>query len=196
MTRAAAVTGASRQPRSQRRRWRADGNTALTGGALSGGVCRGARDDFARVAFGYSAGQAGAAGRYAVLAEWLAGHGLRYGLGGASSNVVTVDSGGRVTVAAATVRSGRVVPLLYQSSVAAYQAGRGAYQAGRGAYRAGQRDARFVVVGAPADGGGYGPEDIPEAAVAASFGMPTDVYRFDGFTVYNWNVNLLTKLHK
>jgi len=133
-------------------------------------------------AFGYSAWQAGVPGRYAVLADWLVAHGLRHGLGGASSNVVTVDSGGRVTVAATTVRSGRVVPLLYQSSVAAYQAGHG--------------DARFVVVGAPADGAGYAPEDIPSSAAVASFGMPTNVYRFDGFTVYTWNVNLLTKLRK
>jgi hypothetical protein len=34
------------------------------------------------------------------------------------------------------------------------------------------------------------------SSVVAGFGMPTDVYRFDGFTVYTWNVNLLTKLHK
>ena len=133
-------------------------------------------------ALGYSAGQAGVAGRYAGLADWLVAHGMRDGLGGASANVVTVDSGGRVTVAATTVRSGRVVPLLYQSSVAGYRAGSG--------------DARFLVVGAPADGAGYAPEDVPSTAVRATFRQPSDVYRFDGFTVYVWNVNLLTKLRK
>jgi hypothetical protein len=134
------------------------------------------------VAFGCSVGQDGVAGRYSVLAGWLVAHGMRDGLGGESANVVTVDSGGRVVVEPAVVRGGRVVPLFYQSTVAGYRAGRG--------------DARFLVVGGPADGAGYAPEDIPAAVVRATFGMPTVMYRFDGFTVDTWNVNLLTKLRK
>ena len=88
----------------------------------------------------------------------------------------------RVTVVPVTVREGRVGPLLYQSSVAAYLP--------PGA------DARFLVARAPADGSGYAPEAIAPAAVRSTFGPPTDVYRFDGFMVYTWNVNLLTKLRK
>jgi hypothetical protein len=87
-----------------------------------------------------------------------------------------------VTVVAATVRGGRVVPLLYQSSAEAYRVAGG--------------DARFLVVGAPADGAGYAPEKMAQGAVLATFGMPTNVYRFDGYMVYTWNVNLLTKLCK
>jgi len=132
------------------------------------------------VALGYSATRPGAAGRYAVLADWLVAHGLRYGLGGASSNVVTVDSGGRAVVAATQVRAGRVRPLLYQSSTAAYDPG---YQR-----------ATFLVAGAPADGAGYAAEDVPAAVVRATFGRPARVYRFDGFTVDVWDVNLLTKM--
>ena len=37
-------------------------------------------------------------------------------------------------------------------------------------------------------------EAIPLAAVPATFGHPTHVYRFDGFTIEVWNVNLLTKM--
>jgi hypothetical protein len=31
--------------------------------------------------------------------------------------------------------------------------------------------------------------------VRATFGRPAGVYRFDGYTVDSWNVNLLTKMH-
>ena len=137
------------------------------------------------VAFGYSAAQAGAgagAGAAdAVLAGWLVRHGLRYGLGGASANIVSVESGGRAGVAAVAVSGGRVRPLLYQSSVAAYDPRR--------------HDARFVVTRAPAARPGDAGEAISAAAVRATFGPPARVYRFDGFTVDVWDVNLLTKMH-
>jgi hypothetical protein len=44
-------------------------------------------------AFGYSAAQAAAPGQDSALAGWLVAHGLRYGLGQSSANVVTLDSG-------------------------------------------------------------------------------------------------------
>jgi hypothetical protein len=133
------------------------------------------------IAFGYSAAQPRAVNGDEVLADWLAGHGLRYGLGGASANVVTVDSGGRTGVAPVAVRDGRVRPLLYQSSAAAYDPR--------------QHDATFLITGAPAARAGDAPEAIPAAAVLATFGQPTRMYRFDGFTIEAWNVNLLTKMH-
>ena len=133
------------------------------------------------VAFGYSAAQPRAVNGDEVLADWLAGHGLRYGLGGASANVVTVDSGGRTEVAAVAVRDGRVRPLLYQSPAAAYDPR--------------QHDATFLITGAPAARAGDAPEAIPAAAVRATFGQPARMYRFDGFTIEAWNVNLLTKMH-
>jgi hypothetical protein len=132
------------------------------------------------IAFGYSAAQPGAASGDAVLADWLVGHGLRYGLGGASANIVTLDSGGRTGAAAVTVGKGRVRPLLYQSSAAAYDPER--------------HDATFLVAGAPAARAGDVAEDIPSAVVRATFGPPARVYRFDGFTVDVWDVNLLTKM--
>jgi hypothetical protein len=132
------------------------------------------------VAFGYSAAQPWAVSADEVLADWLVGHGLRYGLGGASANIVTVDSGGRTGVGAVTVRDGQVRPLLYQSSAAAYDPRR--------------HDATFLIAGAPAARAGDAAEAIPAAAVRATFGRPARSYRFDGFTVEVWNVNLLTKM--
>jgi hypothetical protein len=132
------------------------------------------------VALGYSAARPPAAGPEAVLADWLAAHGLRYGLGGASANIVTADSGGRAAVATVTVSKGRVRPLLYQSSAAAYDPG--------------LHRATFVVTGVPAARPGAAAESISAAAVRATFGPPARVYRFDGFTVGVWDVNLLTKM--
>jgi hypothetical protein len=133
------------------------------------------------VAFGYSAAQPRAVARDQVLADWLVGHGLRYGLGGAAANIVTVDSGGRAGVGAVTVRDGRVRPLLYQSPAAAYDPRR--------------HDATFLIARAPAARAGDAAEAIPAAAVRATFGRPARSYRFDGFTIEAWNVNLLTKMH-
>jgi hypothetical protein len=132
------------------------------------------------VAFGYSAAQPRAASGDAALADWLAGHGLRYGLGEASANIVTLDSGGQTGVGAVAVRKGRVRPLPYQSSAAAYDPWR--------------HDATFLIAGAPAARAGDVAEEIPAAAVRATFGRPARVYRFDGFTVDVWDVNLLTKM--
>jgi len=115
---------------------------------------------------------------------WSAIHHLcagRYGLGGAAANIVTVDSGGRAGVEAVTVRDGRVRPLLYQSAAAAYDPRR--------------HYATFLIAGAPAARAGDAAGAVPAAAVRATFGRPARSYRFDGFTIEAWNVNLLTKMH-
>jgi hypothetical protein len=134
------------------------------------------------VAFGYSAARPAVGGRDSVLAGWLVAHGLRYGLAGVSANVATVDSGGRVVLATTAVRGVRVGALRYQSTADAYDPR--------------LHDANFLVTGAPADGVGYAAESVPSAAVRATFGRPARVYRFDGYTVGVWNVNLLTKLRE
>jgi len=134
------------------------------------------------VDLGYSAAQGAVPGQDSVLADWLVAHGLRYGLGGPSANVVTVDSGGRVMVTGITVRRGRVSPLLYQSTSAAYEPR--------------VHDATFLVTGTPADGAEYAAETVPQAAARATFGPPARMYRFDGYTVCVWDVNLLTKLRE
>jgi len=81
-----------------------------------------------------------------------------------------------------TVSKGRVRPLLYRSSIAAYDAR--------------LHRAAFVVTGAPAARSGATAEHIPGAVVRGTFGPPARVYRFAGFTVDVWDVNLLTKMHE
>jgi hypothetical protein len=75
-----------------------------------------------------------------------------------------------------------VGPQLYQSSAAAYDPR--------------QHDVTFLITAAPAARAGDAPEAFPAAAVRATFGRPARVYRFDGFTIEVWNVNLLTKMPK
>jgi hypothetical protein len=135
-------------------------------------------------AFGYAAAQPSRPGEYSVLADWLVAHGLRYGLGGGpSANVVTVDSGGRVTVEPTEVRMGRVGAFLYQASAAAFDPRR--------------HDASFLVTQLPAVGPARAAETTaPYPAVLATFGPPARTYRFDGYTVLVWNVNLLTRLRE
>ena len=133
-------------------------------------------------ALGYAAAQPAAVSPDTALAGWLAVHGLRDGLGGPSANLLTVDSGGRVTVAPVTVTSGHVRPLVYQGTSAAYDPRR--------------HDPVFLVTGVPAARAGQPGERLPEAAVLATFGPPTRIGRFAGFTVDVWGVNLLTKMRE
>jgi hypothetical protein len=133
-------------------------------------------------AFGYSAAQGATPGEDSALAGWLVAHGLRYGLGESSSNVVTVETGARVQVAPVAVAGGRVRALLYQSSAAAYDPR--------------LHDADFLVVRVPPAQPGDAAETVPDAAARATFGPPARTYRFDGYTVLVWNVNLLTRMAK
>jgi hypothetical protein len=131
-------------------------------------------------AFGYSAAQRATPGEDSALAGWLVAHGLRYGLGQSSANVVTVETGARVEVVPVTVAGGRVRVLLYQSSAAAYDPR--------------LHDADFLITRVPAGRSGETAVTVPDAAVRATFGPPARTYRFDGYTVLVWNVNLLTRM--
>jgi hypothetical protein len=133
-------------------------------------------------AFGYSVAQGAVPGQESVLASWLAGHGLRYGLGGSSANVVTVDSGGRVDLMPVAVRGGRVRALLYQTPASAYDPR--------------LHDANFLVTGVPGASAGETGQTASDAAVRATFGPAARKYRFDGYTVLVWRVNLLTRMRE
>ena len=130
--------------------------------------------------FGYSAAQRAAPGGESALASWLVAHGLRYGLGGSSSNVVTVDSGGRAAVLPVAVRAGRLRALLYQTPANAYDPR--------------LHDANFLVTAVPGAQPGESVPTAPYSIVRATFGPPARRYRFEGFTVLAWNVNLLTRM--
>ena len=131
-------------------------------------------------ALGYGAAQAAAPGDNADLAGWLAAHHLRYGLGRAESNVVTVDSGGSVRLAVVTDRGGRVRPQLYQSEKSWYDP--------RLHY------ANFLVASTPPGTPAYVPDLIMAGDARRTFGPPARIYHFGGYTVMVWDVNLLTRL--
>jgi hypothetical protein len=131
-------------------------------------------------AFGYSAAQGAIPGQDSALAGWLVAHGLRYGLGESEANVVTVETGARVEVAPVALAGGRVRALLYQSSAAAYDPR--------------LHDADFLITRVAPVQSGDAAETVPYAAVQATFGPPARSYRFDGYTVLVWNVNLLTRM--
>jgi dipeptidyl-peptidase-4 len=128
----------------------------------------------------YGAARPAAPGKGAQLARWLATHRLTCGLGGVVSNVTTVESRGTARLAVVTVRDGRIEPLVYQAAARWYDASR--------------CDATFLVADDPGDGAGYPGEHMPEAAAVRSFGAPSNVYHFGGYTVMTWKVNLLTRL--
>ena len=85
-------------------------------------------------------------------------------------------------VATIAVSNGRLLPLLYQSSVQAYEPGK--------------HDATFLVAATPPGPAGDPAEGVPGGAVRATFGAPKHVYRFSGYAIDVWDVNLLTKLRK
>jgi hypothetical protein len=73
--------------------------------------------------------------------------------------------------------------LFYQSSLAAFDLRR--------------HDANFLVTQMPAIGPAYpAVTTAPYPVVLATFGRPARTYRFDGYTVLVWNVNLLTRLRE
>jgi hypothetical protein len=117
------------------------------------------------------------------IRRWRAGSsrtGLRYGLGQSSANVVTVDSGARVVALPVAVRWGRVRALPDESSAAAYDPR--------------LHDASFLVERLPPGWSRGSAWTLPDPVVRATFGRPARSYRFDGYEVLVWNVNLLTRM--
>jgi hypothetical protein len=131
-------------------------------------------------ALGYGAAQAAAPGDNADLAGWLAAHDLRYGLGRAESNIVTVDSGGQVHLAVVADRGGRVRTQLYQSAASWYDPK--------------LHYANFIVASTPPGTPAYAPDLIAAGDARRTFGPPARTYQFGGYTVMVWDVNLLTRL--
>jgi hypothetical protein len=129
-------------------------------------------------ALGYGAVQPPVADSEQPVVSWLEAHHLSTGLGAyTESNVITLDSGGRVAVRTVTWLSSGAVPRAYESDASWYDP--------RLSY------ANFVVTNS-ADGGDV--SLIPHRDIIALAGPPARTYHYQTFTIMVWNHNLLADL--
>ena len=129
-------------------------------------------------ALGYGAVQPPVADSEQPVVGWLEAHHLVTGLGTyTESNIITLDSGGRVAIRTVTWRSSGAVPRAYESEASWYDP--------RQAY------ANFVVTNS-ADGSGV--SLIPQRDILALAGPPAHTYHYKTFTIMVWNHNLLANL--
>jgi hypothetical protein len=113
---------------------------------------------------------------YAPLASWLQAHHLRYGLGGYwESSIVTVQTGGRVTVRA--LLKDTMAPDLWLAKPEWYDP-------------ATQR-ANFIVLSSTP---GFTNNWEPRALISKYFGRPARTYNFGPYTVMVWDRNLLASV--
>ncbi len=130
---------------------------------------------------GYAAAAPPAAAQDAALASWLRAHHLTSGLSGYhQANIVTLASGGAVTLRAVTpVPGGRLAGYDWNASAAWF---------GPAA-----RPATFLVLAGPGTSGSSG---VTAARAVATFGRPAARYQFEGYQVLVWppHRNLLANL--
>ncbi len=131
------------------------------------------------LALGYGAAQPSlmADGEHPVVG-WLEAHHLRTGLGVyTESNVITLDSGGRVAVRTVSWRPSGAVPRAFESEASWYDP--------RLNY------ANFIVTNS-VDNKAASP--IPYRDILALAGPPVHTYHYKTFTIMVWNHNLLADL--
>jgi hypothetical protein len=129
-------------------------------------------------ALGYGAVQPPVADSEQPVVGWLEAHHLVTGLGTyTESNIITLDSGGRVAIRTVTWLSWRAVPRAYESESSWYDPRQGY--------------ANFVVTNS-ADGSGV--SLIPRRDILALAGPPARTYHYKTFTIMVWNHNLLANL--
>jgi hypothetical protein len=129
-------------------------------------------------ALGYGAVQPPVADSEQPVVGWLEAHHLSVGLGAyTESNIITLDSGGRVAVRTVTWWPSGAVPRAYESDASWYDP--------RLSY------ANFVVTNS-ADGGDV--SLIPHRDIIALAGPPARTYHYETFTIMVWNHNLLADL--
>ncbi len=125
---------------------------------------------------GYAAAQPSVPPANQELAEFLAAHHLTKGIGGYwLSSVVTVGSGGAVTVRAVTPAN--LEPNMWESKSSWYDP-------------ASQR-ATFLVTDS---GAGFFNYWQPKAAALAALGQPARIYHYGSYTIYVWDRNLLPQV--
>jgi hypothetical protein len=127
---------------------------------------------------GYGAVQPPVADSEQPVVGWLEAHHLVTGLGTyTESNIITLDSGGRVAIRTVTWLSSGAVPRAYESESSWYDPRQGY--------------ANFVVTNS-ADGSGV--SLIPRRDILALAGPPARTYHYKTFTIMVWNHNLLANL--
>ena len=129
-------------------------------------------------ALGYGAAQPSVADGEHPVVGWLEAHHLRTGLGTyTESNIITLDSGGRVAVRTVSWQPTGAVPRAYESEASWYDP--------RLSY------ANFIVTNS-ADGSNV--SVIPRSDILALAGPPAHTYHYKTFTIMVWNHNLLADL--
>jgi len=139
-------------------------------------------------ALGYGAAQSPVADNEQAVIPWLQAHHLTSGLGTyAEANLLTLETGGRITVREVAWRSGGDVPRSFETKSSWYDP--------RHNY------ANFILTNGGDHYGmdGGGPNTlaslIPRSAIAALHaGPPAHVYHYKTFTIMVWNHNLLDNL--
>jgi hypothetical protein len=116
----------------------------------------------------------------ARLASWLQNHHLDHGLSGYwQASVVTIDSGGKVTIRAVADLGGGIVPYRWEAKSTWYSPGR--------------QYANFVVL---QNQRGFFTYWYPSSQVSATFGAPARTYQLGPYTVLVWTHNLMPALHR
>ena len=138
-------------------------------------------------ALGYGAAQSPVADNEQAVIPWLQAHHLTSGLGTyAEANLLTLETGGRITVREVAWRSGGDVPRSFETKSSWYDP--------RHNY------ANFILTNSAEQWGMDGGFHrliglIPGSAIAALHaGPPAHVYHYKTFTIMVWNHNLLDNL--
>jgi hypothetical protein len=137
---------------------------------------------------GYAAAKPPAPPQYADLAAWLPAHHLTAGLSGYhQANIVTLESGGAVTLRPVTVTGGRLTAYRWNASTAWFNPAR--------------QPAAFLVLTGPVPGSAAGSGPVTtggsmKAQASATFGRPARTYRYRGYLILVWprGENLLARL--
>ena len=115
------------------------------------------------------------------VVPWLEAHHLRTGLGTyAESNLITLDSKGRVEVRAVSWLPTGAVPRAYESKASWYDPG--------------LSYANFVLVNSADAKAGSKGVIIPYGDILALAGPPAHTYHYKTYTIWVWNHNLLAGL--
>ena len=133
------------------------------------------------LALGYGMAQPAVFDSELPVIGWLEAHHLSTGLGTyAESNLITLDSGGRVAVRTVAWQLPRAVPRAYESEASWYDP--------RLSY------ANFVVINSADARPGRNGVIIPPGDILALAGTPAHTYHYKTFTIWVWNHNLLADL--